>query len=173
MGFPPADEPHSKRGASERGAPGGKPRRGKPQPPASPPRLKPTGRASRREAARGTTARPQPRKERDNASSRWRGPWARLIPPRAQRADRKTYLHDATSPGKFPRDRGNPFGETDYGTDAGTSGIEVNTSRTAERTDSFVSEPAFSITGITKSGGAKRRARIASLRIETSSDCAS
>ena len=31
-----------KGGASERGAPGGKPRRGKPQPPASPPRLKKT-----------------------------------------------------------------------------------------------------------------------------------
>ena len=78
--FPPADDPHSKRGASERGC-RGKTKAGETAAPPPPRRakIKPTGRASRREAARGTTARPQPRRERDNASSRWRGPWVRLF----------------------------------------------------------------------------------------------
>ena len=73
------------RGRLGMGAPGENQGGGNRSPP--PPRrakIKPTGRASRREAARGTTARPQPRRERDNASSRWRGPWARLNPREAR-----------------------------------------------------------------------------------------
>ena len=79
MGFPPADDPHYSKGAPRKGGAGGKPRRGKPQPPASPPRQKP-----HRAAGAATTARPQPRRERDNASSRWRGLWARPIPREAR-----------------------------------------------------------------------------------------
>ena len=49
----------------------------------------------RRTASAGaaTMARPQPRKERDNASSRWRGPWARPIPrERNERSIRPDYI---------------------------------------------------------------------------------
>lgn len=45
-----------------------------------------------RAAGAATTARPQPRRRRDNALSRWRGSWARLHPrERSERIARPTY----------------------------------------------------------------------------------
>ena len=79
---PPADDPQKEGGASERGAPGGKPRRGKPQPPASPPRQSrpalPTPAARRR----GWEERPQ-RRARSPAGDVTARPRAGAAPGRA------------------------------------------------------------------------------------------
>jgi hypothetical protein len=96
---PPADDPQKKGAPPKGGRRGENPGGGNRSPP--PPRRakrKPTGRASRREAARGTTARPQPRRRRDSAASRWRGAWARPIPrERSERSARPTCKKFSTS----------------------------------------------------------------------------
>jgi len=86
-----------KGGASERGAPGGKPRRGKPQPTASPPRQNP--RAARPEGKRHGGQR-RARSPAGDVTARPRAGAApgRAYYPRAQRAECKVGLREATAP---------------------------------------------------------------------------
>ena len=101
-GFAPRPMIRIKRGRLRKGGAGGKTQAGETAAPRLPaaPNISP-----HREAGAGSTARPQPRRCRASAASRWRGAWARPIPRERKRA---------ATPGNY---RSAPF--SDCGTTSG------------------------------------------------------